>query len=264
LKKLFGLLVIAVFVLSMTAVLSVGAAPEMDARGRPSSPPGQDKPDDPEPDPTPGDIFTAPGNKYAVVIGISDYETDANDLNWCDEDSQEWKAYLQGEGFTVKYLQDSQATYQAIWNAMDWLSSIAGPDDACVITYSGHGYYSQSYRESCFITHDEYGFWETTQGFGDFSWNSNYVWFFDDACNQGTMENLAQNGWVMAIGSNKRTYTYDSPSHENGIFSYWAFDGIANGLFTAEEISQHAINGFNAETPGRAFLVDQFTGLFDP
>jgi hypothetical protein len=250
------------------AVLSVGAVEmSFDARapgGVPGKPGGGDDPTpDPDPDPS-GDIFTAPGNKYAVVIGISDYETDANDLTYCDEDADEWAAYLNGEGYTVKKLVDSQATYQGIWNAMDWLSSIAGPDDACVITYSGHGYYSRDYRESCFVTHDEYGFWETTQGFGDFTWNSNYVFMFDDACNQGTMENLAQTGWVMAIGSSKNSYTYDGTAEmANGIFTYYAMEGIASGLYTAEDISNYAISAFNAATPGRAFLVDTFNGMYD-
>ena len=59
-------------------------------KGKPSTPPGQDKkpPKDegPEPDPS--------VNKWAVIIGISDYRGKFNDLQYCDDDAQDMYNYL--------------------------------------------------------------------------------------------------------------------------------------------------------------------------
>ena len=77
--------------------------------------------------------------KYALVIGISDYEGTANDLTYCDEDADDWAARLQTEGYTVTILKDLNATKSAIESAVATLvsQSIAGNEIGFV--YSGHG-----------------------------------------------------------------------------------------------------------------------------
>ena len=56
--------------------------------------------------------------KYALVIGISDYEGTVNDLTYCDDDAVDWRNYLQGQGYTVTTLIDGAATRAAIETAV--------------------------------------------------------------------------------------------------------------------------------------------------
>jgi len=58
------------------------------------------KPPKPPPD-TGGDPNPNPAHKYAYVVGISDYEGTANDLNYCDDDARSMAQYFQSQGFTV-------------------------------------------------------------------------------------------------------------------------------------------------------------------
>jgi hypothetical protein len=260
--KKISLLIIAVFVLSTIATLGVASASvdfSANERGKPASPPGKPDPSDPEPDPDP----VAPtGDRIALCIGISDYEGTDSDLSYCDDDAVDWKNYLQGEGFTVKLITDQQCTWTGIDAALDWLLGAEdSADDLVVITYSGHGYYAKEYRESCWVTQDLYGYWETELAPKLAQLDSQNVFFFDDACNQGTMDALALPGWYMAIGSTERSYTYDGTAEmANGIFTYFAMEAIALGYTTAEAIGGYAISAFNSATPGRAFSVDKYSG----
>ena len=64
-----------------------------------------DLPDQALVDPNPN-----PAHKYAYVIGISDYDGTANDLNYCDDDARDVIAYLQTQGFTIHYDIDYDAS----------------------------------------------------------------------------------------------------------------------------------------------------------
>ena len=78
--------------------------------------------------------------KYALVIGISDYQL-INDLNYCDDDARDFANYFSQKGFCdVMTLIDSRATKFAIQNAITgWLASEVDSNDLVVITFSGHG-----------------------------------------------------------------------------------------------------------------------------
>ena len=81
--------------------------------------------------------------KYAVVIGIADYDGTQNDLWNPDADASEFRQILIGNGYATEnivYLIDEEATAQAIFDAIAWLVDIEGPDDEVVFFYSGHGY----------------------------------------------------------------------------------------------------------------------------
>ncbi len=54
------------------------------------------------------------GQKYALVVGISNYAGTANDLNYCDDDATDWKAELVSQGYTVTSLLDLNATAATI------------------------------------------------------------------------------------------------------------------------------------------------------
>jgi hypothetical protein len=221
---------------------------------------GGDPDPDPEPDPTPGGDGVI--RKWALVIGISDYASDANDLTYCDDDAMDWKDYLQGEGYTVDLLLDRQATADNIYSAYMDLAANEDADDMVAFCYSGHGYYYRTIRESCIVSTDEYLL--PSSEFASIPFDSQHVFMFLDCCNIGTFGDLCGTGWVAGIGSNTRTYTYDGTSDmENGIYTFYAMEAIDLGYTTAEDICNYARDMFNAATPGKASTVDMFTGDMD-
>lgn len=77
--------------------------------------------------------------KTALCIGINDYPGTGQDLSGCVNDANDWKAVLEGRGFTVSQLLDQEATKAAILEAIGKLVSEAASKDLLVVTYSGHG-----------------------------------------------------------------------------------------------------------------------------
>ncbi len=200
------------------------------------------------------------GNRYAVVIGISDYSGDSSDLKYA---AMDWYKYLTDHGYTVKLLLNDNATKQNILDALQWLVDVEKPGDGVVITYSGHGYYSRRDKISMIIS------WELTGVTSDEvkaitdKIETQHVYFFDDACNQGTFRDLARPGWLLAIGSQETTYTYDGDdTMQNGIFTYYAMEALYKPMYIMEDVTQYAIEHFEADTPGDAFMVDLYTGDF--
>lgn len=239
----------------------------LESRAKPDKPPG--KPDDggddppPDPDPSTGDGVV---RKWALCIGISDYETDANDLTYCDEDAVDWKNYLQGEGYSVDLLLCRQATADNIIAALADLVANEDGDDQVVITYSGHGYYSRNYRESGWISTDEWLILSSTVASYTDAMESTAIFMFHDCCNAGTFSDCNRNGMVNVVGSTKSSYTYDGTSDmANGILTYYAIHEAieVDGFFTAEDIGNRAIALFNANTPGRGTVYDNYSGALD-
>jgi hypothetical protein len=77
--------------------------------------------------------------KKAVCIGINNYPGIFNDLKGCVNDAKDWSALLQGWGFDVSLMLDSQATRQNVKAALQGLVDAANAGDIAVFTYSGHG-----------------------------------------------------------------------------------------------------------------------------
>lgn len=77
--------------------------------------------------------------KKALCIGINDYPGTDNDLAGCVNDAHDWADALTQRGYAVTTLLDSQATHDAMSQALTQLVTGAVPGDSVVITYSGHG-----------------------------------------------------------------------------------------------------------------------------
>ena len=85
---------------------------------------------------------------FAVIVGISDYKA-IGDLNYCDEDANDWYSYLEAMGYdeiivlgddTNSYLKhDGIATEYNVKLALLDLVSKAGPKDTIAFISSGHG-----------------------------------------------------------------------------------------------------------------------------
>jgi len=206
-------------------------------------------------------------DKYALVIGISDYEGTANDLTYCDDDAMDWKNFLQGQGYSVTTLIDNQATADNIEAALYNLMAIEDADDYVVLTYSGHGYDYPDYG-SCIISQDLYyvthGYFESFFDTAD----SQHIFVTFDACEIGDFQGLVETNRVGAFASNNR-YSYDGDSSmQNGVFTYYQMQGW--GLYDVfEDDSSYAVQQMKDWPPSPRikvdpFYVDQFSGDMSP
>jgi hypothetical protein len=93
--------------------------------------------------------------KRAVCIGINNYPGSFNDLFGCVNDAKDWAALLQGLGFEVSIMLDSQATRQNVKAALAGLVSSSGTGDVAVFTYSGHGTQSFDFGSDESDSYDE-------------------------------------------------------------------------------------------------------------
>jgi hypothetical protein len=86
---------------------------------------------------------TQPPGKYAVVIGISNYDGRDSDLWNPHRDAAEMKEILLENSYSeanILFITNRQATAANIVNAIDWLIAAEGSEDEVVFFYSGHGF----------------------------------------------------------------------------------------------------------------------------
>ena len=79
---------------------------------------------------------------YAVMVGISDYGSTANDLPYTDEDATKLHEALRDAGVlnpASVTLTNAQGTRAAVRSAIQRVAQQAGPDDVFLFFFSGHG-----------------------------------------------------------------------------------------------------------------------------
>ena len=83
------------------------------------------------------------GEKWAVVIGISDYRADGLNLRYADRDAEAMRDFLiEKGGFRpdrVRFLSDQRATYEGIRTALFSFLAATQPEDMVLIFLAGHG-----------------------------------------------------------------------------------------------------------------------------
>ena len=206
-------------------------------------------------------------NKYALVIGISDYKGKQNDLQYCDDDAMDWKNFLQSEGYSVTILTDTQATAANIQSAVIDLLALEDADDYVVFAYSGHGASYQGYG-SCIISTDLY---YMTHGYFEAYFDtaeSQHIYFAFDACQIGGFQGLIQTNRVGAFASDTK-YSYDGDSSmKNGVYTYYQMVGWSI-YDNFEEDAAYAIQHMQTWASTYhvivdPFYVDQYAGSMTP
>jgi hypothetical protein len=205
------------------------------------------------------------GGKYALVIGISNYSGTANDLEYCDDDANDWKGRLQAEGYTITSLLDLNATKANIEAAVNALAaqSIAGSEIA--LCYSGHG------SKGSIVSTDLYYISSTWFKTKFANTGSTKMFFCFDACQIGAMAtDLNASGRIIAVASSRTSYSYDGESDmKNGIFTYYQMKGFDSvGYIYVEPDCDYANTQFKAWASQYHIKVapsytDSFTGNFD-
>ncbi len=221
--------------------------------------------DPPPPPPPPGQ------NKYAVIVGISDYAA-VNDLTYCDEDATDWYNYLSGLGYTIKlfgdgtnyYPQwDGYATEYNIKTALADFIAQADEDDIIVFASSGHGTtYSGGETICCW----DYGVGENGEdgSFTDVEMASVFapavceVFIFLDHCYSGGMNEVMSNSnagkFYMTTTCTDSGYGYDVPEYSNGAWTYWFLEAglVGQGFTNMEDCFSWALSNYpygGADTP---------------
>ena len=89
---------------------------------------------------------TAPGNTYAIIIGISQYENKGiKSLDYAHRDAEIFAEYLKSKSGgpvpeeNIVLLQNEKATDAAIYDALQNLKDICKPNDRVFFYFSGHG-----------------------------------------------------------------------------------------------------------------------------
>jgi hypothetical protein len=247
-----GILVLVLFA-SATAVTAEVISP----RGKPSSDSGDETAtttDTVVPRAADGIV-----NKYALVIGVSDYEA-INDLSYCDEDASDWYNYLNGLGYTIKLLGDSTspfpraidglATEYNIKQSVAAILAVADADDIFVYASSGHGTEIKSGKGRTATYIQAICTWDCSSGDNGENgliYDSEFktmwaaascnVFIFLDHCFSGGMNELFTNAnaacFYMTTTCTYDGYGYDVPAFYNGMWTYYYLEmGIIGQGFT--------------------------------
>lgn len=99
------------------------------------------------------------GEKWAVVIGISDYRAGGLNLRYADRDGEAIRDFLiQKGGFSpdrVRFLSNQHATYQEIRTALFNFLAATQPEDMVLIFLAGHGVQDATNPDNYFfLAHD--------------------------------------------------------------------------------------------------------------
>ena len=228
-------------------------------------------------------VGAKPPQKWAVVIGIADYEGRDSDLWHPDEDAKEMESELVNEGYpedNIKLLLNRKATAAAIEAAIDWLVANEQAGDEVVFFYSGHGYRapdldgwdddveSDGYDE-LIVTHDFYGLsdgWFRDK-FAAIE-STDFALMFG-SCHSGGMfdddDDLQGTGRVIAAACGADQYGWDYLTLGNTLWGYWFVDQglLGDNAYSVESAHEYASPYVVAEQPdSEPQLGDYYAGDF--
>ncbi|MBS7654432.1 caspase family protein, partial [Candidatus Bathyarchaeota archaeon] len=190
---------------------------------------------------------TVSGDRWAVVIGISDYSDTQNDIQYADDDALDMlNALTSVYGFKRENIRllisdytGNNATRGNIINAIDWLSKNADDDDEVVFFYSGHGARGKANDGDGELVDEAIVPYECTtasliwdgelaQMFSKFE--TSRIIFIFDSCYAGGMTDLKANGRIVVMACSESGLSYEGATWGNGQFTYYFVDqGIISG-----------------------------------
>jgi hypothetical protein len=204
------------------------------------------------------------GNKYAIVIGISDYPGTANDLSYCDEDARDMVTALTSlYGYDEKniiplidnegtHLSTLNASFDNIDNAVNGIKGRVAADpspgqDEVVFFFSGHGAKGKFTYDNAqdklqgvdsngideaIVCHDgkQDGqlvyIWDGQLRDWFAGFNTSRIIFIFDSCLAGGMTDLAASARVINMACSETGVSYESSSWGggHGQFTYYFVD----------------------------------------
>jgi hypothetical protein len=242
------------------------------------------------------------GDKWAVVIGISDYQGTANDLWNPDKDAMDMQQSLITKygfpGGNIKMLLNSQATYQAILGAIDWLAGVEDSNSTVVFFFSGHGYRASDSQgwdtdreadgyDEGIVSYNMYGLPDglLRQKFSAFE-TKKFALIFGSCYSGGMFDNpnvdLGAPGRIICSACKANQYGWDYLGLGNTLFGYYFIDegilqgkadgatlagvetsGVEDGQVSIEEALAYAYPRVTATQPqSQPQIYDGFAGEF--
>lgn len=246
-----------------------------ETRGRPLSPPGQDKKEESEGAAT-GILGTeVTGNKYAIVIGICDYPGTDYDLCESDGDSlHTYKALTELYGYkaeNIRLLKDMGGTTGSTLGSVDYdiptrdniynaimdikEDPLMSSDDEVVFFFSGHGTSGVAKDGDNEYIDEAIVVWNTEDDIAD---NITYIWdgelrdwfsdfgttrivFIFDTCLAGGMNDLADAGRVVVMSTEEDKYAYVYSTGGSDIDGDGVEDG--EGVFSRLFVNKGMLQG---------------------
>jgi len=211
-----------------------------------------------------GEPYT--GAKYAVIVGISDYPWEENDLNYSDDDADDAYDALTGlydySPDNIRLLINMEASFD---NIQDAISDIKGKEvegDEVVFFFSGHGARGlaadgdKEKVDEAIVSHD-----------GRPTGNLLYIWdgqlrewfsrfdtsriiFIFDTCLAGGMTDLKAPGRVINMATTEGGTAYEGDQWGNGQFSYYFVD---EGMLKGKADKYDNLEGAQDATAEEAF-----------
>jgi len=193
-----------------------------------------------------GDQLGAEANKYAIIIGISDYPGTAYDLQYCDDDAEDmYLALTTRYGYSasnIYKLENMDASFDAIHNAINNIESLEVPGDEVVFFFSGHGANGVAVDgdkervDEAIVSHDGnlggslLAIWDGQLKDWFSGFDTSWVIFIFDSCFAGGMMDLQAPGRVINMACSESGLSYEDDSWGNGQFTYYFVDqGMLNG-----------------------------------
>jgi len=180
------------------------------------------------------------GNKYAIIIGISDYPGEGNDLEYCDDDAQEMYNALAGlygyKPSNIRLLKDLDASFTAIQHAINATRSQVADGDEVVFFFSGHGAKGKADDgddekiDEAIISHDGsqdgklIAIWDGQLEEWFVSFQTSRIIFIFDSCLAGGMTDLQAPGRIINMACSEGGVSYEGEAWENGQFTYFFVD----------------------------------------
>jgi hypothetical protein len=236
----------------------------------------------------PSEPTAVAGEKWAVVIGISDYRKEGLDLRYANHDAEAMRDFLIGKGgFSpnrVRFLSNQGATHQEIRTALSTFLAAAQPEDLVLIFLAGHGVQDTVNPDRFFfLVHDsEPGnlggtaipMWDLGNAM-DYTIRSRRILVFADTCHSGAalgtsnggklnffnkyLEVLAQKkGRLVVTASQAHEYSLEKENLAHGVFTHSLLRGLggladdnpADGVITAGELVDYVRATVPEETEG--------------
>jgi hypothetical protein len=183
------------------------------------------------------------GNKYAIIVGISDYPGTANDLQYCDDDAQDiYDALTTLYGYdedNIHLLTDMDASSTGILNAINDIKSQEVAGDEVVFFFSGHGASGKADDgdrekiDEAIVVHNGSNLvyiWDGQLKDWFDGFNTTRIVFIFDSCLAGGMTDLKADGRVINMACSEKGVSYEFASLENGQFTYYLVDqGMLDG-----------------------------------
>jgi hypothetical protein len=186
---------------------------------------------------------TGTADRWAVIIGITDYDGRSSDLMNPHNDALEMAQILEGYGYHYALALNDAGSRDNIYMLMDWLIANEGPSSEVVFFYSGHGSRTQDGSwdtdtesdgyDECLVSWDLRAVTDSYMSSKFAELESNKFAAIYCSCHSGGMFDQTyevRSGGLYIAAAEADQYGWDYGTLENTLFFYYFGDeGLLNG-----------------------------------